>query len=183
MAEVRRVTRKEAATELGVSRQRVEQLLKRWPEVEARDGIDIERLKKLREENADPLRQAVYQQTRKLEAVAEATPAAPKPQAKVSESAVGAGSSFTDARAARERSNARLAELKVLQEEGRLIPRDVVHAREFAVARVLRDRIIGFPAKLQQFLPPEAMQMLTEECRALVKEMQDDAARIAAQEF
>jgi hypothetical protein len=49
----------------------------------------------------------------------------------------------------------------------------------FAIARKLRDRINGFPTKLQQFIPSEAMQMLTDECDKLIKELQADAQRVA----
>lgn len=185
----RLVKRKEAAAELEISRQRVEALLKRWPDVEGPGGIDIERLKTLREKNSDPLRQAVYQQQRKLTAVAVDAPTAEKPanpptSASDPEPELPLEAlDFTGARTRRERANAQLAELKAAQEAGRLIPRQEVQAREFAVARNLRDRISNFPSKVQHFLTPEATQMLTKECRALIEELQKDAARIAAEDF
>ncbi len=42
------LSRKDAAAELGISRQRVEQLLDRWPQVERDAGVDIEALRRLR---------------------------------------------------------------------------------------------------------------------------------------
>lgn len=186
------ISQVKAGEELGISRQRVQKLVKRWPEVEVDGGIDIERLKVLREQNADPLRQAVYQQQRKLKATSEAE-APPKPAATPKAARLAPEDSAPDlpletadfnlARTRRERANAQLAELKAAQEAGKLIPRQEVQAREFAVARKLRDRILGFPARLQQFLGPEATKMLTEECDLLVSELQQDAARIAAEEF
>jgi hypothetical protein len=54
-----------------------------------------------------------------------------------------------------------------------------VAAKEFAIARKLRDRIIGFPARLASIVPADAMKIITDECDALVREMQDDVATIA----
>lgn len=87
--------------------------------------------------------------------------------------------SFADARAKRENHNAQLAEIKYLEQAGRLIPREEVRAREFDIARKLRDRILGFPARLANLLPPDAMKTIVAECNALVRELQDDAAKIA----
>lgn len=176
----RRISRKVAAVELGISRQRVEQLLKRWPETETNAGVDIVELTRLRDDNADPLRRAVYEQTRKLKATQVDEPEAPAPGAAAATSKV---SPFNDARTRREVANAQIAELKAAEESGRLIPRDEVYAREFAIARKLRDRINGFPTKLQQFMTPDAMAMLIEECRALVTELQADAERVSKDEF
>ena len=50
---------------------------------------------------------------------------------------------------------------------------------EFAIGRRLRDRILGFPARVANLVPPEAMTSLTEECEALVRELQDEVASIA----
>ncbi len=186
-AQPRIVSQVKAGEELGITRQRVQKLLKRWPEVIVDGGVDIEKLKALREEQADPLRQAVYQQTRKLTATAVDEPK-PKP-APIAQTDDAQGElpidalDFNAARTRRERANAELAQMKADQEAGRLISRQEVQAREFAIARQLRDRLTGFPARVQQFLPPEAMQELTKEIRGLLEELQADAARIAAEEF
>lgn len=86
---------------------------------------------------------------------------------------------YQESRAKRERHNANLAELKELQARGDLLRRDIVIAREFEIARKLRDRILGFPARLANFVPSEAMATITSECEALVAELQEEAARIA----
>jgi hypothetical protein len=184
-ARPRIVSQVKAGEELGISRQRVQKLLKRWPEVIVDDGVDIEKLKALREENADPLRQAVYQQSRKLKAVEVEAPkaAVPAPAAENQPELPLDALDFNAARTRRERANAELAQMKADQEAGRLISRQEVQAREFAIARQLRDRLTGFPARVQQFLPPEAMQMLTKEVRALIDDLQKDAERIAKEEF
>lgn len=48
------LTRAEAAIRLSVSRQRIEKLLQRWPEVETSAGIDVEKLIQLRTSASDP---------------------------------------------------------------------------------------------------------------------------------
>jgi hypothetical protein len=183
-----------AGAELGgISRQRVNKLVERWPQVKVDGLIDIEALRQLRSANLDPGKAAAYEQAqRRLAANAEpATRPAPPSR---SFRAVEAKSpdedpeeeqpeldfnTFNGAKTARERANARLAEIKLAEAEGRLIDREQVIATNFAIARKLRDRINGFPTRLQQFMPPEAMQMLVDECAKLVDELQADAAKIA----
>jgi hypothetical protein len=181
-----------AGAELGgISRQRVNKLAERWPEVKIDGKIDVERLKQLRSANMDPLKQMAYQHSERSRAT-QAEP--PRPLPTRSSSSPDASNDadepeqgelslekmdFVGVKTERERFNARLAQLRVLEEEGRLIPRDDVVAMNFAIARKLRDRISGFPTKLQQFIPAEAMQMLTDECDKLIKELQADAQRVA----
>lgn len=86
---------------------------------------------------------------------------------------------FQEARAKREQHNADLAELKLMQARGELLRREVIVAREFEIARKLRERILGFPARLANFVPPEAMKAITDECESLVVELQEEASRIA----
>jgi phage terminase Nu1 subunit (DNA packaging protein) len=88
---------------------------------------------------------------------------------------------FQIARAKRETANAELAALRVMQARGELLQRDIVVAREFEIARKLRDRILGFPARVANFVPPEAMKALVDECEALIRELQEEASRIAEQ--
>ena len=49
----------------------------------------------------------------------------------------------------------------------------------YVIARKLRDRIIGWPARLASVVPADAMKIVTDECEALIREMQDDVATIA----
>ena len=86
---------------------------------------------------------------------------------------------FNFQRARKETFNAEKARLAVEQMTGRLVSRDEVRNKEFAVARVLRDRILGFPARVANLIPSDAMQALTDECEQLVRELQDAASKIA----
>ncbi len=173
------VSRKEAALELGISRQAVEKKIKRGIILEVDGQIDIEDAKRRNAEMTDPTRRPVgASPQKKLQAPTDL----PTRRARPTETSPHSSAlSFVDARAQREAANAKLAELKYAEQSGRLIPRDEVARREFAIARKLRDRIVGFPVKLQQFLTPEAARMLVEECDQLVRELQEDAARIAEQ--
>lgn len=176
------VSRKAAAEELGFSRQRLETLIKQGRVIETDEGVDLEQARAVRATMLD-IRRAL----REEEAAAEASPA--KPERKPYAVARGAKTakdeksgtlfSYADARTKKEAANAELAQLKLLEQSGRLIPVDEVKAKEFEVARKIRDRILGFPAKVQPLLPPDAMQIIIEECDQLVKELQEDAARIA----
>lgn len=186
------VSRKEAAADLGFSRQRLEKLIRQGRVIETEQGVDIEQARQVRETMLDARRlfAASPSEQQKLD-----EPAAPPAQASPAKAqrktynvprgsqkvADGDGElfDFATAKTHRERANAKLAELRYLEQSGKLIPADEVKAKEFAVARKLRDRILGFPARIQNFLPPEAMQVMIEECDQLVRELQEDAASIA----
>lgn len=182
------VSRKEAAAALGFTRQRLETLIKQGRIVETEAGVDLEQAKAARATmNIAP--HLVVSQVSPPAATAAAETAGPattrKPYAtargskKVSDPETGELFDFADARTRREHANAQLAVLKYQEMSGKLISADEVKAKEFAVARKLRDRILGWPAKVAQFVPPEAMKIITDECDALVRELQEDAAQIA----
>lgn len=177
------VSRKDAAAELGFSRQRLEKLIKQGRVVETADGVDLEQARAVRETMLD-MRKEMGEEPPVIDAPV-AKPPGRKPYAvargakKTGDSDTGELFSFADARTQRERANAHLAELRYKQESGRLISVDEVKAKEFEVARKLRDRILGFPAKVQPLMPPDALQMIIDECDQLVRELQEDAARIA----
>ncbi len=186
------VRRKEAAAELGFSRQRLEKLIKEGRVDETPQGlIDIEKAARQLEQTLDPVRRAVY------EATAVVAPK-PKPVAsaqqrrrpyKVRRGAVtppAAGEqgefgldSYAAARARKANTDAALAQAKLDQVLATTVPRAEVAAKEFAVARMVRDRIIGFPARLANYVPPEAMKMLSDECDRLIRELQDEVAKVA----
>lgn len=181
-----------AGAELGITRQRVNKLAERWPEIKDDNGlIDVERLRQLRAKNADPAKLAAYEQAKARISGNSETPSRPAPLVAArraspklpddeeQESNPQGVLDFNAAKTNREIANARLAELKVAEAEGRLIDREQIIAVNFAIARKLRDRINGFPTRLQQFLPVDAMQMLVDECMKLVEELQADASKIA----
>lgn len=188
---VRLLSPAKAGEELGISRQRVNALADKWPEIRIDGKIDVDRLKQLRSANMDPLKQMAWQHGERSRATqaepprsaptrASSPPPVPTDADEPEQGELSlATMDFAAVKTERERSNARLAQLRVAEEEGRLIPRDAVVAINFAIARKLRDRISGFPTKLQQFIPSEAMQMLTDECDKLIKELQSDAQRVA----
>lgn len=154
-------SRAETAAELKITRQALEKHIKKGTIVEVQPGkIDIEDAKR-RYQTIDPGRKP------HVEVVA----STPAPDGDLVP--------FPEARAKRENWNAQLAEIKYKEQAGLLISREEVAAREFAVARKVRDRILGFPARVANFVPPDAMKLLVDECDQLVRELQDDAARIA----
>lgn len=181
-------SRKQCATELGITRQRVEQYIAKGVIEETGQGIDLDAAKAAYGSRADVVRKAQFESVQSLKS-GTAGPSAPAmTQSPVRETAAAADAAdvvvaidYNKERARREKANAELQEIRLQTERGRLIDRDEVKAREFAVARKLRDRILGFPAKIVNFVPPEAMKIITEECEVLIREMQDDAARIGEQ--
>ncbi len=185
-------SRKEAALALGFTRQRLERLIKEGRIEETAKGIDVEKAARVIAETRDPVRRAAYEAvagvTGKRVAVAQQRRRPiykTKRGAATAPSAAGDGQgefvlgSYAEARAERERANAKTAALRYEQLIGTMMPRAEVAAKEFAVARMVRDRIIGFPARLANYVPPEAMKMIADECDRLVRELQEGAAKIA----
>lgn len=187
----RLVSRKEAAAELGFSRQRLETLIKQGRVHETADGIDIDRAKQELASTLDPVRRQVYE-----EAFGKAKPKAKaEPRRKPYNVQRGARRvrpslgdekqgkfelvSLNDAKALKESALARQAELKLGQMMSTLVPRDEVKAKEFNVARMVRDRILAFPTRLANVIPRQAMKHLDDECKRLVRELQEEAAKIA----
>ena len=182
-------SRKETAVALGVSRQRIEQLIAKGVLAETDQGIDLEAARTSYAARIDVVRKAQHESVKSLKSGA---PPSPPPAARVAQaepvpvtpSGVDKPISSIDyniERARREKANADLQEMSYQLKSGQLISRDEVKAREFAVARKLRDRILGFPAKVANYVPPEAMKIITDEFEALIREMQEDAARISEQ--
>lgn len=195
---VRLLTPQAAGDELGISRQRVNKLLERWPDAKVPQGgrnlIDIEKLKALRDANADPMQQLAYQHSARARAAegeqdtpapaarkAPAARAEPAPAEEADDDDQGeidlGSANFNEAKTHRARSDARAAELKVLELEGQLISRREVESLQFAIARRIRDRLRGLPARLQQYVMPEAMQLLIDEVDDVLKQLAEDAAK------
>lgn len=191
----RYVDRKAAASELGFTRQRLEKLIKQGRITETRLGIDIDRARAEYASTIDPDKKAVYDAH-----VAKPPPTAARPSPspsprraepspseperrrsadEVRDPETGELLDFSRARTRREMANARRAELDYRAKSGLLLSREEVAAKEFAIARKMRDRITGFPARLVNMLPPDAMKELVDECEALCRELQDEVAAIA----
>ena len=168
------VKRAEAAERIGVSRQRLEKLIKQGRIIETDQGVDLD--------SAIAYRSVTIDTVKELAGTARppATAAAARSVAKVKTDDDGKPVvDFAAAKTKREINNAALAELRYLEMAGKLISADEVKAKEFEVARKLRDRLLGIPARIQNFITPQAMQVVTEEIEAAIKELQEDAARIA----
>lgn len=175
MAEKLFVTRREVAEALGISRQRLHVLIGEGRIAETPRGIDIEAAKVAYRGTIDPARRAAWE-----EAAETARPAAPPSGRRVAvDEATGKTVDFSEARTRKEIANADRARLEYQIKAGHFIAREVVMAKEFAIARRLRDRILGFPARFADLLPPEAMASLTDECEALIRELQEEAAAVA----
>lgn len=167
-------SRAQVADALGITRQMLEKYIARGTIVEIEKGkLDLEDARRRYATMTDP--------GRRLRVVDVVPPEKPAEPAATPETA-GEPSlfDFQEARTHRENWNAKTAELKYREQAGLLIPREEVAAKEFSVARKLRDRILGLPARLANFCPPDAMKIVTDECDQLVRELQDDAAKIAS---
>lgn len=168
-------TRKDVADSLGISRQRVEKLIRDGRIVETAAGIDLEAARKAYLSTVDPAKREAYERL---------SGAQPKPgygrkgADEVKDAESGELFSFATARTHKEMANAKRAQLEYQIKAGHFISRDEVRAKEFAIARKLRDRILGFPPKLANYVPPDAMKVIVDECEALIRELQDDAATI-----
>ncbi len=189
--EIRRVSRKEAAAALGVTRQRLEKLIAQGRVSENSDGIDLEVARREYAATLDPARKLAWDLRSKKALdpptavlaqsvrVSEPPPQAPAVVTMSSAEPVQGVFDFAKARARKEAANADIAELKFKQQLSLLIPRDEVAAKEFAIARKLRDRILGLPARLANYVPPEAMKTIIDECDMVCRELQEEAAKVA----
>lgn len=186
--------RKDAAAELGITRQRVEALIKQGRLNESDEGwIDLDKARGEYEATLDPVRRQVYEESfGKAKPKAKAEPRRRPYNVKRGATRVPASGSspddkqvkfelitLADAKVAKESALAKTAELRLAQMMSTLLPRDEVKAKEFAVARMVRDRILAFPTRLANVLPANAMKHLDDECKQLVRELQEEAAKIA----
>jgi phage terminase Nu1 subunit (DNA packaging protein) len=179
------VNQQTLAEKLGISARRVRQLVEEGklspPSVR---GFDIDKAIGEYHRKTDPQKRHAAQVAK---GQVKPPPAAAKPTLSVVRPVVDddddddEADEFQVARAKRERHNANLAELKELQARGDLLRRDIVVAREFEIARKLRERIMAFPARIANLVPAEAVKSIADECESLVIELQEDASRIAEQ--
>lgn len=167
------VDRKTAAAALEISRQRLEKLIKDGRIIEGPNGIDLAKAEKGYLESLDPAKRAGYLTSGPAREARRSKTNEPDPE--TDDDLL----SFADARTVKERVNAKRAELEYNIRANLYVHRDEIAAKEFAIARKIRDRIVGFPARLANLVPADAMKIITDECEALVREMQDDVATIA----
>lgn len=164
------------AEALKISRQRVEKLIRDGRIVETAAGIDLEAARAAYEATTDPAKRHAYEARA---GAAGRTVYGRRGADEVTDPQSGEVLSFATARTHKEMANAKRANLEYQIKAGNYVARDEVRAREFEIARKLRDRILGFPARLANFVPPDAMAAIEAECQDLIRELQDDAATIA----
>lgn len=180
--------RKEIAQALGISVTRLGVLIRERRISEPRDGnMDYATVRREYLSTLDPDRRARFELRMATEgrpirkATTEPGTVPPRVGAAPAASPALADGELVDfaiARTKKEMANARRAEFDLAVKTGQYVMRNDVLSREFAVARKLRDRILGFPARLANLVPPDAMHALTIETEQLVRELQEDAARI-----
>ena len=169
-----RITRAELARRLDISRQRVHQLVRAGKITLGADGlVDIDVAASEYELNTDISRRSIAAQT--ADAVAQDVGMQPLPQPP---SGAQGRFDFHVAKARKEEYNADMSELKLLRARGELVSRDEVEAREFAIARLIRDRVLGWPAKLANYVPPDAMKTIEKEADNLIADMQLEIKRV-----
>lgn len=169
------VDRKTAAAALEISRQRLEKLIKEGRIREEPRGIDLAKAEQDYATSLDPAKRASWLASRRAKDVRRSR-SGDQPDGVDGASEL---LSFADARTQKERAHAKRAELEYQIKAGFFVSRDEVAAKEFAIARKLRDRILGFPSRLASMVPADAMKIITDECEALIRELQDDVATIA----
>lgn len=176
MSEQRKqLSRREVAERLGISRQRVEKLIREGRIVETPLGIDFEKAKASYLATLDPAKRAVYEEKA---GGAKKRDYARTGADETKDDDTGQIMNFAQARTRKEMANADRARLDYQIKAGQFISRDEVRAKEFEIARKLRDRLLGLPSRIANFVPPDAMKIITDEVDDLIREMQDDVAKI-----
>lgn len=179
-----RLPRKEIAPLLGITTQRLGQLIREGKITEHENGIDPEQAKREYALNTDAAKREAHRSRSHFLSVVEGgkpAEAAAEPVSHVKDPETGADLfSFNNAKAQKEHYHAQRAKLEFEKASGALLQRDAVVAREFEVARKLRDRLLGLPARLANFVPADAMKVVTDEVDALIREMQQDAADVVS---
>ncbi len=172
------VKRREVCEALGISRQRLHVLIHEGRIVETARGIDLDAAIEAYRATIDPAKRASWEG-----ATVVAPSNGPRSGAVVDSGALdpesGKTIDFATARTEKEIANARRAQLEYSIRSGSYLLRDVVAAKEFAIARKLRDRILGMPARVANLVPPDAMASIVDEAEALVRELQDEIAAIS----
>lgn len=164
-------TRQELADRLGISRRRVGQLIAEGKIVQTPLGIDLDKAVGEYQRKTDHSKSRANR-PHNLRVVAAANSPA-------DDAADGQGRfRYDESRAAKEHYNAENARLRFLRDAGELIARDEVERREFAIARVIRDRLLGLPSRLADIVPAEGVQTIEHEVKALLREMQDEVRKI-----
>lgn len=167
---------------LGITTQRLGQLIRAGQITEHDDGIDPDVARREYATNTDAAKREAHRARANFLSVVEGGKQdEPLPVSRVIDPETGADLfNFNTAKGKKEHYHAERAKLEFERACGALLSRDAVVAREFEIARKLRDRLLGLPARLANFVPAEAMKMVTDEVDALIGEMQQDAADVVS---
>ncbi len=166
-------TRQELADRLGISRRRVGQLIAEGKITEDRvNGIDLDKAVGEYQRKTDHAKSKVARGQPMMRA------ASPAPTTSSDGASATNLFDFNEAKSKKEHWNAEAARLRFLKESGELIPRDEVERREFEIARVLRDQILGWPSRVANLVPADAIESLEKECKALVRQLEKGVREI-----
>lgn len=163
-----RITRAELARRLGISRQTVHEHFKKGNISLGDDGlVDFELARQEYLHNTDAGKRSRTSQV--ADEVAETVGL----DASKREIPAPLGD-FNRVKLQKEEAAAQLAIHKLKIARGNVVSRSEVQAQEFAIARMVRDRILGWPAKLANHVPPDAMSRIEIEARALIRDIKSD---------
>jgi len=174
-----RTDRKTVAARLGISTQRLGQLIRAGQISEASDGIDIDQALSEYERNTDKAKRAaarVRQQLRVIRSERPETAGQSRiivPGATVQEDDAPADLfDFNRAKARKEHYNAERARIESEKQLGNLVSRDEVRAKTFNVARIARDRLLGLPPRLATYVQAEHMKTVTDEVESIIRDLE-----------
>ena len=166
-----RITRAELARRLGIARQTVHEHFKKGNITLGEDGlVDFDEARSEYLAKTDVAKRSRASQV--ADEVSEAVGLEdPKPELP------GPLGDFNRAKAQRESANAQLAMHKLEMARGDVVSRSEVQQQQFAIARMIRDRILGWPSKLANFVPPESMKTIEAEAKSLIRDIQSEIER------
>ena len=147
-----KVRQSQLARDLGVSRQSINELVKRGVIVADAGGLIDARLARL------ALADRLHPGAKTAKAMAEPPPAAPAPPPAAAEPSAEAVTSYHVAKTLREIAEARLAELKLAEQRGELVRAVDVQSALSNKAAALREGFLQLPARLAPIMAAESDQ-------------------------
>ncbi len=174
--------RKTVANKLGITTQRLGQLIRAGQITEDADGIDIDRAVAEYDRNTDKAKREAARLRQQLRIVRSDRPdTANDSRIEVPPSGAAAPTDlfdFNKAKARKEHYNAERARIESEKQLGNLISRDEVQAKTFNAARVARDRLLGLPPRLATYVPSEHMKNVTDEVESIIRDLESAMSQI-----
>jgi len=174
--------RKTVAGRLGITTQRLGQLIRAGQITEDADGLDIERAVAEYDRNTDKAKREAARVRQQLRIVRMERPETAH-NSRI-EVPPGNGAAPTDlfdfnlARARKEHYNAERARIESEKQLGNLVSRDEVQAKTFNAARIARDRLLGLPPRLATYVPSEHMKNVTDEVESIIRDLEAAMSQI-----